>query len=103
MNVLNAIKNIQEVCTSYCAMANPAEDVIAEFAQGAGDHGRDWRRTITRVLRESGELWQKGVVWENGERGEADNRVTRIEKIGVPLPHQVTLFRIVLINILFRT
>jgi adenosine/AMP kinase len=36
INVLNAIKNIQEVCTIYCATANPAEVVIAESAQGRG-------------------------------------------------------------------
>ncbi len=39
INVLNAIKNIQEVCTIYCATANPAEVVIAESAQGRGIMG----------------------------------------------------------------
>ena len=39
INVLNAIKNIQEVCTVYCATANPAEVVIAESAQGRGIMG----------------------------------------------------------------
>lgn len=36
INILNAIKNIQEVCTVYCATANPAEVIIAESAQGRG-------------------------------------------------------------------
>ena len=36
INVLNAVKNIQEVCTIYCATANPAEVIIAESAQGRG-------------------------------------------------------------------
>lgn len=36
INVLNAIKNIQEVCSIYCATANPAEVVIAESEQGRG-------------------------------------------------------------------
>lgn len=36
LNVLNAIKNIQEVCTIYCASANPAEVVIAESSLGRG-------------------------------------------------------------------
>ena len=36
INVLNAIKNIQEVCTIFCATANAAEVVIAESVQGRG-------------------------------------------------------------------
>jgi hypothetical protein len=39
INVLNAIKGIQEVCTIYCATANPAEVVIAESTQGRGIMG----------------------------------------------------------------
>jgi hypothetical protein len=39
INILNAIKNIQEVCTIYCATANPAEVVIAESAKGRGIMG----------------------------------------------------------------
>ncbi len=39
INVLNAIKSVQEVCTIYCATANPAEIVIAESAQGRGIMG----------------------------------------------------------------
>jgi adenosine/AMP kinase len=30
INVLNAIKNIPEVCTIYCASANPVQVIIAE-------------------------------------------------------------------------
>jgi adenosine/AMP kinase len=36
INVLNAIKNIQEVCTIYCATANTVELVIAESEGGRG-------------------------------------------------------------------
>ena len=36
MNVLNAIKSIQEVCSIYCATANDVEVVIAESEQGRG-------------------------------------------------------------------
>jgi len=39
INVLNAIKNIQEVCTIYCATANHVDVVIAEAAQGRGIMG----------------------------------------------------------------
>lgn len=36
INVLNALKNVPEVCTIYCATANPAEIVVAESDQGRG-------------------------------------------------------------------
>jgi adenosine/AMP kinase len=36
INVLNAVKNVQEVCGIYCATANPAEVIIAESAAGRG-------------------------------------------------------------------
>ncbi|MFZ5573424.1 MAG: adenosine-specific kinase [Thermodesulfobacteriota bacterium] len=36
INVLNAIKNVPEVCRIYCATANPLEVVIAETGQGRG-------------------------------------------------------------------
>jgi adenosine/AMP kinase len=36
INVLNAVKNIQEVCSIYCATANPAEVVVAESPRGRG-------------------------------------------------------------------
>jgi adenosine/AMP kinase len=36
INVLNAIKQIPEVCTIYCATANPLEILIAQTGQGRG-------------------------------------------------------------------
>ncbi len=36
INVLNAIKNLQEVCSIYCATANPVEVIIAQTGQGRG-------------------------------------------------------------------
>lgn len=36
INVLNAIKNVQEVCSIFCATANPVEVIIAETGQGRG-------------------------------------------------------------------
>lgn len=36
INVLNAIKNCQEVCTIYCATANPVEVIVTETEQGRG-------------------------------------------------------------------
>jgi uncharacterized protein len=36
INVLNAIKMCQEVCSIYCATANPVEVIIAQSEQGNG-------------------------------------------------------------------
>ncbi len=36
INILNTIKNVQEVCTIFCATANPLEVIIAETEQGRG-------------------------------------------------------------------
>lgn len=36
INVLNAIKNCPEVCTIFCATANPVEVIIASTDQGNG-------------------------------------------------------------------
>lgn len=36
INVLNAIKAIPEVCTIYCASANPVQVIIAETEMGRG-------------------------------------------------------------------
>ncbi|MEM2123276.1 MAG: adenosine-specific kinase [Candidatus Bathyarchaeia archaeon] len=34
INVLNSLKMVQEVCTIYCATANPVEVLVAETGQG---------------------------------------------------------------------
>lgn len=39
INVLNAIKNCPEVCSIYCATANPVEVVVAVTEQGRGIMG----------------------------------------------------------------
>ncbi len=36
VNILNAIKNISEVCQIFCATANPVEVIVAETEQGRG-------------------------------------------------------------------
>lgn len=36
INVLNAVKNIPEVCNIYCASANPIEIIIVESDMGRG-------------------------------------------------------------------
>ena len=39
VNILNTIKNVSEVCTIFCATANPVEVIIAESEQGRGIMG----------------------------------------------------------------
>ncbi len=39
INVLNAIKQVPEVCSIYCATANPVEVVLARSEQGCGVMG----------------------------------------------------------------
>ncbi len=36
INVLNQIKNVQEVCNIYCATGNPLQVIVAETEQGRG-------------------------------------------------------------------
>ena len=36
VNVLNAVKAVQEVCSIYCASANPVQVILAETEQGRG-------------------------------------------------------------------
>jgi len=36
INILNAIKNIPEVCGIFCATANPVEVIVAETEKGRG-------------------------------------------------------------------
>jgi uncharacterized protein len=36
VNILNTIKNVPEVCTIFCATANPVEIIVAETEQGRG-------------------------------------------------------------------
>jgi len=36
INVLNAIKQVPEVCSIFCATANPIEVIVAETEQGRG-------------------------------------------------------------------
>jgi hypothetical protein len=65
INVLGAVRNVQEVCRIFCATANPAEIIIAETGQGRGvlgvidgevplgveeADGKEWRSTFLRKI-----------------------------------------------------
>src|ERR1700684_14979 len=65
INVLNRIREIPELCTIYCATANPVEVIVAETEQGRGILGvidgsppkgiesqndREWRHGLLRKI-----------------------------------------------------
>jgi adenosine/AMP kinase len=65
INILNAVKSCPEVCSIYCATANPVEVVLAQTDQGRGvlgvvdgfspkgiedEEGRAWRKEILRKI-----------------------------------------------------
>jgi len=59
INVLNAIKCIPEVCSIYCASANPVEVVIAEGSAGCGIMG------VIDGLKPKGVESPEDVKWRN--------------------------------------
>jgi uncharacterized protein len=65
VNVLNAVKNCPEVCSIFCATANPCQVVVAETEQGRGilgvidglspkgvedEDGIQWRHDLLRTI-----------------------------------------------------
>ena len=63
VNILGAVRNVSEVCSIFCATANPVEVVVVETDQGRGilgvidgespkgvegDEGKAWRHDILR-------------------------------------------------------
>lgn len=62
ISVLNAIKMCQEVCSIYCATANPVEIVIAETEQGRGVMGVIDGFPPKGVEKEDGVAWRKDLL-----------------------------------------
>lgn len=60
INVLNAIKNIPEVCTIYCASANPVSVIIAESEGGRGILG------VIDGARPKGMESAEDIAWRKG-------------------------------------
>jgi len=66
INVLNAIKMCQEVCTIYCATANPVEVVIAETPQGRGIMGVIDGAPPQGIEDEAGVQWRRKLLRDFG-------------------------------------
>ena len=63
LNVLNAIKNIPEVCSIYCATANPTKIVIAETKIG-GETGRGILGIVDGYVPKGVEN-KEDIAWRN--------------------------------------
>ncbi len=62
INVLNAIKMCQEVCTIYCATANPVEVILAQSEQGRGVLGVIDGSSPKGLEKEDGIAWRKDLL-----------------------------------------
>jgi adenosine/AMP kinase len=66
INLLNAVKLCQEVCTVFCATANQVEVVLAETGQGRGVLGVIDGSSPKGVEGEEGVAWRKSLLRKFG-------------------------------------
>ncbi len=62
VNVLNAIKQVTEVCHIFCATANPTEVLVAETEQGRGILGVVDGASPKGIEGEEDIAWRKGFL-----------------------------------------
>lgn len=66
INVLNAVKNVQEVCNIFCATANSVEVILAETEQGRAVLGIVDGLMPKGIEAEDGIKWRKGFLRKIG-------------------------------------
>ena len=66
LNVLNAIKNVPEVCRIFCATANPTKVIVTDDGEGRGILGVIDGQKPKGVEDESGISWRKGFLRQIG-------------------------------------
>lgn len=66
INVLNAIKMCHEVCTIYCATANPVEVIVAQTDQGRGVLGVIDGEPPKGIEDIEGVAWRKKLLRDFG-------------------------------------
>jgi uncharacterized protein len=66
INVLNRIKDCQEVCRIFCATANPLQAVVAESEQGRGILGVIDGAAPAGVEQDSDRRWRKEFLRKIG-------------------------------------
>jgi uncharacterized protein len=62
INVLNAVKSCQEVCTIFCATANPVQVILAQSEQGRGVLGVIDGAFPKGIEKEDGVAWRKDLL-----------------------------------------
>lgn len=62
INILNALKMCQEVCTIFCATANPLEVILAQSEQGRGVLGVIDGSSPKGMEKEDGIAWRKELL-----------------------------------------
>jgi hypothetical protein len=62
VNVLNAVKNVPEVCRIFCATANPVEVLLAETDQGRGILGVVDGSSPLGIEADEDIAWRKGFL-----------------------------------------
>ena len=62
INVLNAVKGVQEVCRIFCATANPLEVLVASTEQGNGVMGVIDGSRPKGIEDEAGKAWRKDLL-----------------------------------------
>jgi len=66
INLLNAIRNVPEVCTIFCATANPVEVIVAQSEQGRGVLGVIDGSSPKGVEAESDLAWRHDLLRKIG-------------------------------------
>ncbi len=66
INVLNAIRNVPEVCSIFCATANPVEIIVAKSEQGQGVMGVIDGSSPKGVEKESDVAWRRDLLRKIG-------------------------------------
>jgi len=66
INILNAMKNCPEVCSIFCATANPVEVIVAETALGRGVLGVIDGSAPKGVEGPNDVQWRKGLLRKIG-------------------------------------
>lgn len=66
LNVLNAVKNVPEVCRIFCATANPTKVIVSAEGEGRGILGVIDGAQPKGVEDESDIAWRKGFLRQIG-------------------------------------
>ena len=66
INVLNTIRNVPEVCSIFCATANPVEIILAKSEQGQGVMGVIDGNSPKGVEQESDVAWRRDLLRKIG-------------------------------------